>query len=92
MEGEGGLVGGLDGKGGWGGEKGTDPNVEVEVLVRDGFDVEADCRDGGDDFADLWLPQRPSIPRFLSSCGEEGRPVGRHTLSRYRSVVLPALS
>lgn len=58
-----------------GGGKGTDPDVEVEVLVRDGFDVEADCRDGGDDFADLWLPQWPSIPVSIcdSSVVEGGR-------------------
>ena len=72
------------------------PDVEVEVLVRDGFDVEADRRDGGDDFADLWLPQMLSIPAsicdFRSGCGEEGGRLGGHTLSRYRSVVLPALS
>ncbi len=69
------------------------PDVEVEVLVRDGFDVEADCRDGGDDFADLWLPQTPSISAFIcDSSVVEGGATGRHTLSRYRSVVLPALS
>ena len=43
---------------GWGGgrggrEGGMYPDVEVKVLVCDGFDVEAYCRDGSDDFADL---------------------------------------
>lgn len=38
-----------------GGDRGTEtyPDVEIEVFVCDGFDIEADCRDGGDDFADL---------------------------------------
>jgi hypothetical protein len=34
---------------------GTYPDVEVEVLVRHGFDVEADCGDRGDYLADLIL-------------------------------------
>lgn len=38
-------------EGGW-----TYPDVEVEVLVGYRFDVEAYCRDGGYDFADLRIP------------------------------------
>lgn len=62
-------------EGGEGMGKGAYPDVEVEVLVRDGFDVEADCRDGGDDFADLCLLDSvitASIFRLVSSCREVG--------------------
>ena len=37
------------------GGRGAHPDVEVEVLVRHGLDVESDCGDRGDYLADLTL-------------------------------------
>ena len=31
------------------------PNVEFDILIRDGLDVEANCRDGGDVGVDFQL-------------------------------------
>ena len=51
LEGVGEKRGGVcEGKG-----RGAYPDVEVEVLVGYGFDVESDCGDRGDYFADLVL-------------------------------------
>jgi hypothetical protein len=45
----------------------TDPNVEFDVLVRDGLDVEADCWDGGDGLVQLELVEDSWWPPPLVS-------------------------
>lgn len=61
------------------------PNVEVEILIRDGLNVEADGRDGGDNLTDL-----DKTP--VSTLYTNPRPRVYHTFSLYNNVVLPALS
>jgi hypothetical protein len=55
----------------------TYPDIEIEVLICDRFDVETNCRYRSDDLTDLWA--QGVSPRYL-------------TLSLYSKVVFPALS
>ena len=32
----------------------TYPDIEIEILICDRFDIETDCRYRSDDFTDLW--------------------------------------
>ena len=60
------------------------PNIEIEILIRHGLDVEAYRWYCGDDFSYLdTQPSASSDLRFGYSC---------NTLSLYNKVVFPALS
>jgi hypothetical protein len=37
--------------------KGAYPDIEFDILIRNGLDVEADCRDGSDGLVELELVQ-----------------------------------